>query len=230
MSDRRAAAVAALEGAIGYVFSDRALFERSLTHPSVGDGAKHVAHYERLEFLGDRVLNLLTAEHLLDRETEAREGALSPMLASLVNRTACARVARRLGLGPALRLSPGESKSGGREKDNILADACEAVMAAIYIDGGLPAARAFFHHAWADEFGALGRPEPKTALQEWAMARGLPLPAYRIIERTGPDHAPVFTVRVEVDGFPAIEARGRARQEAEKTAATAFLQKQGAPS
>jgi ribonuclease-3 len=189
-----------------------------------------VAHYERLEFLGDRVLNLLTAEHLLERETEAREGALSPMLASLVNRTACARVARRLGLGPALRLSPGESKSGGREKDNILADACEAVMAAIYIDGGLTAARAFFQHAWAEEFGLLGRPEPKTALQEWAMARGLPLPAYRIVERTGPDHAPVFTVRVEVDGFPAIEARGRARQEAEKTAATAFLQKQGAPS
>ncbi|CAN5331678.1 ribonuclease III [soil metagenome] len=225
MTDKRAIAVAALQAAIGHVFTDKDLLERALTHPSVGEGARAVRHYERLEFLGDRVLNLLAAERLLALHPDAREGEMSPKLAAVVNGKACARVARRLYLGEALRLSPGETKSGGREKDTILGDACEALMAAVYIDAGLDAARAFFLHAWAEEFdGEICRlREPKTELQEWAQGRGHVLPVYTIISRQGPDHAPNFTVEVAIPGFPPERGEGRSRQDAEKAAALAML-------
>jgi ribonuclease-3 len=228
MTDRRQAAVVALETAVGHIFADRQLLERALTHPSVGEGGKIVAHYERLEFLGDRVLNLCAAEALLALYPAAPEGELSPRLAALVNGRTCARVARRLGLGEALRLSAGESKTGGRDKDTILGDACEALMAAIYVDAGFEAARGFFDRAWADEFAAAGEArvrEPKTELQEWAQGRGLPLPAYEILTRTGPDHAPVFTVQVRIEGFEPERGQGRSRQDAEKAAALAMIVK-----
>ena len=140
----RLPAVEALEQRIGHSFADRDLLERALTHASVGDGARKVRHNERLEFLGDRVLNLLAAERLLALDPEAKEGVLSPRLAALVNGKACARVARRIGLAQALRLSGSASKIGARESDGVLGDACEALMAALYIDGGLDTARAFF--------------------------------------------------------------------------------------
>ena len=233
MTDKRAVAVAVLEEALGRAFTDRELFERALTHPSVGEGQRSVAHYERLEFLGDRVLNLLAAERLLELYPEAPEGALSPRLAALVNGRACARVARRLGLGAALRLSGGESKTGGRDKDTILGDACEALLAAVYIDGGLDAARAIFRRAWTEELAALDgvrAREPKTELQEWAQGRGLPLPAYSVVSRTGPDHAPSFTVEVSVEGLPPERGEGRSRQDAEKAAALVMLMnREGAP-
>jgi ribonuclease-3 len=227
---QRAHAVAELERKLGHRFSDRELLERALTHSSVGEGAKQVRDYERLEFLGDRVLGLLAAERLIELYPNAPEGELSPRLQALVNRDACARAARRMGVGPALRLSPGESKSGGREKDTILGDACEALIAAVYIEGGLEPVRAFFREFWAPEFAAVDRPrvkDAKSALQEWAQGRGRPLPVYAVLSREGPDHAPLFTVEVRVEGSAPISAEGKSRQEAEKAAATAMLKREG---
>ena len=222
----RLEAIAALEQRIGHAFADRDLLERALTHSSVGDGARKVHHNERLEFLGDRVLNLLAAERLLSLDHDAKEGVLSPRLAALVNGKACARVARRIGLAPAMRLSGSATKIGARESDGVLGDACEALMAALYIDGGLEAARTFFNAAWQEEFDTPSNTrghDPKTRLQEWAQARGLSLPLYAVVQRTGPDHAPTFTVAVTIEGFDAERGEGKSRQEAEKAAALAML-------
>lgn len=226
--NRREVAVAELEGRIGHVFQDRELLERALTHASVGDGALKVRHYERLEFLGDRVLNLLAAERLMALNSEAREGEMSRLMASLVNYHACARVARRIGLPNALRMAPSASKIGARDKDTVLGDACEALIGAIYIDDGLDAARTFFLEFWAEEFERLDAPQvkdPKTQLQEWAQGRGLPLPLYKVVGREGPDHAPSFTVSVSVGDYEPELAEGRSRQEAEKAAALVMLLK-----
>lgn len=226
--NRRQVAVVELEGRIGYVLQDRGLLERALTHASVGEGAVKVLHYEQLEFLGDRVLNLLAAETLMARHPQAREGELSRMVADLVNYHACARVARVVGLPEALRLSASATKVGARENDSILGDACEALIAAIYLDGGLEAARDFFARFWTSEVERLDAPrakDPKTALQEWAQARSLPLPVYSVVTREGPDHAPLFTVQVTIQGFDPESAPGRSKQEAEKAAALTMLQK-----
>jgi ribonuclease-3 len=225
--NRREVAVAELEALIGRAFDDPSLLERALTHASVGEGAVKVAHNEQLEFLGDRVLNLLAAEALMRRHPEAREGELSRMVAALVNYQACARVARRMGLPAAMRLSASATKIGARENDAILGDACEAVMAAIHLDAGLGAARDFFDRLWTDEIERLDAPrakDAKTALQEWAQGRGLALPAYRVVAREGPDHAPAFTVEVAIAGFAPAVAQGRSKQEAEKAAAALLLQ------
>lgn len=230
--NRREVAVAALEGRIGHIFHDRELLERALTHASVGEGALKVRHYERLEFLGDRVLNLLAAERLMALNPDAREGEMSRLMAGLVNYHACARVARRIGLPDALRMAPSASKIGARDKDTVLGDACEALIGALYIDDGLDAARAFFLEFWTDEFARLDEPrtkDPKTQLQEWAQGRGLPLPAYKVVGREGPDHAPIFTVSVNVGDYEPEHAEGRSRQEAEKAAATVMLLKREGP-
>lgn len=224
----RVEAVSALEQRVGHVFEDRDLLERALTHSSVGDGARKVRHNERLEFLGDRVLNLLAAERLLALDPDAKEGVLSPRLAALVNGKACARVARRIGLAPAMRLSGSATKIGARESDGVLGDACEALMAALYIDGGLEAARTFFNMAWQEEFDTPANArggDPKTRLQEWAQALGLPLPGYVVVKRTGPAHAPLFTVAVTILGHDPEQGEGRSRQEAEKAAALTMLLK-----
>ena len=226
----RAEAVASLEARLGWDFRDRDLLERALTHASVGEGAKRVRDNERLEFLGDRVLGLHAAEWLIDRYPKAKEGELSPRLQALVNRTACANVARRLGLGPALRLSGGETKTGGREKDGILGDACEALLGAVFLDGGLEASRGVFLTHWSEEFAALDEPriqDPKSMLQEWSLGKKRTLPIYRVVERTGPDHAPEFVVEVQVDGVPPERGEGGSRQDAEKAAALALLQREG---
>lgn len=230
--NRRAAAVAQLEARIGHPFSDRDLLERALTHASVGEGATKVRHYERLEFLGDRVLNLLAAERLMGLDAEAREGELSRRLANLVNYQACAAVARDIGLGDALRLSASATKIGARESDTVLGDACEALIGALYVDGGFEAARDFFLRFWAKAFDGLGSPrgkDPKTQLQEWAQGQGLPLPTYGVVAREGPDHAPAFTVEVRVQGYDPEAAQGRSKQEAEKAAALAMLLKHEGP-
>lgn len=228
----RDAAVAELERRIGYVFHDRDLLERALTHASVGDGAKTVRHNERLEFLGDRVLNLCAAERLMALDPDAREGEMSRLLASLVNYHACARAAARAGLPEAMRMSASATKVGARKSDAVLGDACEALIAALYVDGGLECARAFFLKFWQEEFARLDEPrskDPKTQLQEWAQGQGLPLPAYEIISREGPDHAPSFTVSVEVEGYPPEQAQGRSRQDAEKAAAQQMLLRREGP-
>jgi len=228
MNDR-ADAVHTLEQRLGRAFSDPKLLERALTHASVGGGSGKVRDNEVLEFIGDRVIGLLAAERLAELHPQAPEGELAPRLNALVCRQACAGVARRMGLGPALRLSGSETKTGGRDKDSILAGACEAVMAAIYQDGGLEAARAVFLDLWSETIDALpGSPrDAKTALQEWAQGQGKPLPAYSVTSRSGPDHAPTFTVAVEVQGLAPAEAQGRSRQEAEKAAAAELLQREG---
>ena len=226
----RTEAVAALEARVGHPFRDRELFERALTHASVGEGTRRVRDNERLEFLGDRVLGLLAAEHVTEFYPAVREGALNTKLVALVNKGACARVARRIGLGPALRLAPGETKTGGREKDTILGDACEALLGALYLDGGLEAARLLFAREWAEEFAALDTPrveDPKSQLQQWALQAKRQLPIYRVVDRTGPDHAPAFLVEVKVDHLPPATAEGKSHQEAEKAAALAMLQREG---
>ena len=230
----RVQAAAELERRLGHVFSDRALLERALTHASVGEGGKPqgrpVRDNERLEFLGDRVLGLLVADRLHRDFPEADEGQLSSRLHSLVDKAACARVGHRLKLGEALRLSPGESKSGGRRKDGIVANAVEAVLAAVWLDGGMDAARAMFERAWTEELAAPAAPRlanPKSALQEWSQGQGRPLPVYEVVERKGSDHAPTFTVQVSIEGLEPLTARGRSRQEAEKVAAVALLKREG---
>lgn len=228
MNDR-ALAVKDLERRLGHVFSDQALLERALTHASVGGGGK-IRDNEVLEFIGDRVIGLLAAERLAQLHPLATEGDLAPRLNALVSREACAEVARRVNLGPALRLSGSETKTGGRDKTSILAGACEAVMAAIYQDGGLEAARTAFLDLWSealDQAGAARPQDAKTALQEWAQGQGRPLPTYAVVARRGPDHQPMFTVSVEVDGLAPVAAEGRSRQEAEKAAAALLLQNVG---
>jgi len=223
----RVVAIEALERRLGYAFHDRLLLERALTHASVGDGAaKPGLDNERLEFLGDRVLGLLTAERLIALDPVASEGDLAPRLNALVNRQTCARVARAIGLGPALRLSGAETRTGGRDKDSILGNACEALIAALYQDAGLDNTRRIFLDIWRDEFDALSAPRPKdakTQLQEWAQARGRPLPSYAVVGRDGPEHAPVFTVEVTVEGHGRAQGQGSSRQTAEKSAAQSMI-------
>lgn len=235
MANVRAEAVAALRRRLGHEFKDPALLERALTHASVGEGGgqadgRRPADNERLEFLGDRVLGLLVADRLTRDFPSADEGQLSARLHALVDKSACARVGERLGIGPALRLSAGETKTGGRRKAGVIADAVEAVLAAVYRDGGLAAAKAMFDIAWAEEFASPPAPaltNPKSALQEWAQGLGRPLPTYRVVERTGSDHAPTFVVEAAVVGFDPERQSGRSRQEAEKAAATALLKREG---
>ncbi len=236
MADSRKAAVAQLQARLGHRFNDPALLELALTHSSVGHGAPQDARgrpfqdNQRLEFLGDRVLGLLVAERLMRDFPDADEGVMSTRLHSLVDKPACARVAEALGVGPALRLAPSETKQGGRRRESLLGDAMEAVLAAVYYDGGLGTAREVFNRAWAHE---LDTPpsrvalNPKSALQEWAMAQGKPLPRYRIVSQTGSDHAPTFTIEAEVEGYAPAQAKGRSRQDAEKAAATELLKREG---
>ena len=224
--DRRAAAIAELEIRLDYRFNDRALLERALTHASVGGGA---ADNERLEFLGDRVLALVIAETLLTRDPDAEAGPLSKRLHVLVNRDSCADVGRALGVGPALRLPGGETRRGARDQARFLADACEALIGAIYLDAGMEVARERVLALWS---GLLESPHderianPKSRLQEWAVAAGRGAPAYRLVSRDGPDHAPVFTVEAAVAGAAPARASAGSRQAAEKAAALALLERE----
>ena len=222
MADRRAGAVAALARKLGHDFRDPSLLDQALTHASVGEGAERDARgrpfldNQRMEFLGDRVLGLLVAERLMRDLPTADEGEMSSRLHALV--------------GGAMRLSPGEAKQGGRRREGVLGDAMEAILAAIWLDGGMDAARAVFERAWAAELAAPARKSltnPKSALQEWALGQGKPLPVYRIVERTGSDHAPTFSVEASVAGYAPLTAQGRSRQDAEKAAAIGLLQREG---
>ena len=216
-----------LEARIGWTFARRALLEEALIHASAAEGRRDVVTNERLEFLGDRVLGLVVAEHLLEADATCREADLALRLNALVNRMACARAARAVDLGAALTLSKAEDLSGGRDKDTILADACEALIAALYLDGGLTAARAFVTRAWGEALAAGGRAvrDPKTALQEWAAARRLEGPVYTVEGRDGPDHAPRFVVDVRVAGAGDARGEGGSKRDAERAAAAALLEK-----
>ena len=236
MADRRAEAVRALTAKLGHGFRDAGLLELALTHASVGEGAVRDARgrpfmdNQRLEFLGDRVLGLLVADRLVRDYPDADEGEMSSRLHGLVDKAACARAAEALGVGDAMRLSPGEAKQGGRRREGVLGDAMEAILAAVWLDGGIDAARNVFDRAWAAELAAPPKravSNPKSALQEWALGQGRALPTYRIVERTGSDHAPTFTVEASVEGYPPLTAQGRSRQDAEKSAAIGLLQREG---
>lgn len=213
---------------IGRRFVDLALLERALTHASHGDGRSRSQSNERLEFLGDRVLGLLTAQTLHQRFESLDEGGLAHRLNSLVNKQACARAARRCNLGEALRLSPAEERLGGREKDSILADACEAVIGALFLDGGLQAAREFYDQFWAEELSGLTkRPkDAKSRLQEWAAGKHLPPPVYETLARKGPDHRPVFEVEVTINGLGSGRGEGSSKQIAQRAAAAALLKRE----
>jgi ribonuclease-3 len=216
----------ALAARLGHRFETRALLERAVTHPSAAPRHGEGSHgYERLEFLGDRVLGLVVADLLLARFPEESEGALGRRLAELVRRETLAEVAGRLGLAGCVRLAKGERAAGERDNPAILADVCEAVLGALYLDGGLGAARAVIEPLWAPLIETAEHPpqDAKTALQEWAQGRGLPLPEYRELSRSGPAHEPIFTVEVSVAGDSSARGEGRSKRLAEQSAAGRLL-------
>jgi len=190
-----------------------------------------VGSNERLEFLGDRVLGLVIANKLHALYPEDREGALALKFNALARREACVAAAEAAGLAPHLILAAGEAGSGGRLKGAILGGAIEAVIAALYLDGGMKAARKFVERYWEDAFAGLGRDmrDAKTALQEWAQGREgkRGAPAYRVVRRKGPDHAPHFAVEVCVEGETPETGEGRSKREAEQAAARAMLERLG---
>jgi ribonuclease III len=222
------AKLAELEARIGYVFKDRALLREAVTHGSVHEGKKQRRDYDRLEFLGDRVLGLCVAERLLAEHQTEQEGELAPRFNALVNRHACARAARAAGLGDAIVLSPSEDANGGRNKEAILGDVCESVIAALYLDNGLETARAFITRFWGNAFDdAKGvQRDAKTALQEWAAARKKHL-RYVDVGQSGPEHAPHFIIEAHVEGFEPISGEGSSKRDAQRAAAEAFLKARG---
>ncbi len=221
-----------LAQSIGHVFVRPALLVEALTHPSAVAPARGKSrrraiqrHYERLEFLGDRVLGLVIADLLWHRFESEPEGPMTRRMADLVRRESVARVALDIGLDRHLALSPADAAAGAARNPSILADVCEAVIAAIYLDGGLAAAASFIGRWWEpliDETVAPPR-DPKTQLQEWAQARGLGLPAYRLIATEGPDHAPRFTVAASVAQSDEASATASSKRAAEAEAAAALL-------
>ncbi|MEO6013390.1 MAG: ribonuclease III [Devosia sp.] len=215
-----------LEARLGYKFADPDLLERALTHSSAIAPAKRIAQsYQRLEFLGDRVLGLVVAEMLYRRSPKANEGELSRSLNALVRKETCASIARELQIGPELILGDSEARTGGAEKDAILGDAIEAVIGAVYMDGGLGPAAEIIERLFGEHGGGSDgdRADAKTTLQEWAQGRGLEPPIYAQIERTGPDHAPEFTIAVRLGDFAPLTASGPSKKLAEHKAAEAFL-------
>ncbi|WP_342641905.1 ribonuclease III [Rhodoligotrophos ferricapiens] len=220
---------------IGHQFAHPELLERAVTHASypalrrklqarmADQDATH--DNERLEFLGDRVLALIIAEELFKCFPASAEGELAPRLNALVRKETCADVARSLDLGRFLRLGSSEAAAGGRTKTAILGNAVEAVIAAIYLDGGIEAARAFISRYWRPHFDGISvmAKDRKSALQEWAQGRGLPAPVYREVARTGPDHAPLFKIEVAIEGYPVQEGEGTSKRAAEQAAAHAFI-------
>ena len=220
----------AVEAALSHQFVDPSLLRRALTHASYGGGQTDVSvTYQRLEFLGDRVLALVIATALTARFPDADEGELARRLNHLVRAETCALVARRLAFEKHIRTDDLDVTKPTRAARAVLADVCESLIAALYLDAGLEKARTFILANWQDlmeEEGAARR-DPKTALQEWAHARNKATPLYREIGREGPDHAPVFDIRVEVDGVEPVTARGKSKRDAQQSAAQQMLEREG---
>jgi len=214
-----------LEAALSHRFENPALLIEALTHPSARQrNAASERGYERLEFLGDRVLGLIIAQLLWQRFPDDDEGALTRRHVTLVRRETLATVAREIGLGGFIVVSSGEDAAGVRQNTSVLADVCEALIAALYLDGGLAVAQRFVERYWERRVGA-AQPlrDPKTALQEWAQARGLNLPSYTVVDTSGPPHRRRFTVTVSVSGAKSETASGTSKREAEAAAAAALL-------
>jgi ribonuclease-3 len=227
---RRRPSTDGFEERIGHHFQNPALLEQALTHISALAGSRNRAgSYQRLEFLGDHVLGLAVSDMLFRAFPNADEGEMSRRLADLVRKEACADVARAIELGAAIRLGASEANAGGRGRSAILADVCEALIGAVFVDGGYAAASALIERLWSERMRTPVRPlrDAKTLLQEWAQARGLPTPAYREVERKGPDHDPEFRVTVELPHLAPAEGLGRSKRAAEQAAASAMLTRAG---
>lgn len=218
----------ALQERLGYRFKEIALLEQALTHKSFVTGRKHASN-QRLEFLGDRVLGLAVAEMLYNFFPGNLEGELSQRHTALVRNETCVEVALSLDLGAHVRLGAGERNSGGANNHSILGDACEAVIGAIFLDGGYEPAKAMIERSWQALMRASAQAprDAKAVLQEWALGQGLPVPHYREVERTGPDHKPIFRVSVELPGIVAEEGVGPSKREAERAAASTMLAREG---
>jgi ribonuclease III len=223
---------------LGHRFADAGLLRQALVHPSAlparagerGSRRSSVREYERLEFLGDRVLGLVVSHMLYSAFPGESEGALAKRLGALVRRETVARVADTVGLGSHLVLSRGEAESGGRSSVSVLADAFEAVIGALYLDAGLPVADAFVRRHWQPLLEEDAHPpqDPKTALQEWAQGAGLPLPRYALVASEGPPHLPIFCIEVHVGELAPARGTGRSKQVAQQAAAAAMLEQIGA--
>jgi len=230
MTARKAADPEGLMAQLGHAFADPALLEDALTHPSLAGFRQRkknsTAPYERLEFLGDRVLGLAIAEWLYEKYPAASEGDMAKRHAALVNREALRAVALEIGLGDYLHLARGEDAVAARKNLATLSDAMEAVIGALYLDGGMKPARDFIHRFWQKDIGIAEAPaDPKTILQEWAQGQHLPLPQYKVIEHAGPAHAPKFTIEVNVRNHPPATAEGNSKRAAEKAAAKLFMER-----
>lgn len=232
-----------LAATLGHEFKDPTLLKTAVTHPSAiatarpRRGRKTKAEdmeaspdNQRLEFLGDRVLGLVISEMLFQAFPNEDEGALARRLAALVKQDSLDIVGREIELGRYLILSRGEEDGGGRDNPATLADACESVIGALYLDGGLETARRFVERYWRPKMAAEAKPpqDAKTALQEWAQAAGLALPRYTVVKSEGPPHDPVFEVAVSVAGQEPASARGRSKRAAEQAAARSLLDRVGA--
>lgn len=228
-SDVQKKAEAQLQKRLGHDFRDGDLLSRALTHGSATARSGPATSYQRLEFLGDRVLGLAVATMLHRSFPKAEEGELARRLNQLVRKETCAEVARDLKLGDAIRLGESEAQTGGKRKMAILADVCEAVIAAVYLDGGLEAAQTLIERHWGPRMTGYNGPlrDAKTMLQEWAQGRGKAAPRYIMTERSGPDHAPSFTVQVEIDGYQPATGTGGSKRLAEQRAAETALLREG---
>jgi len=219
---RKSKAQKELELRIGYSFGNPALLDRALTHISALAGAKNRAgSYQRLEFLGDHVLGLVISDMLFRAFPDAEEGELSRRLADLVRKETCADVARTMELGPAMKLGASEVNAGGRRRIAILADICEALIGAVFIDGGYASSAGLVERFWQERML-----KPTQPLRD-AQARGMPAPLYRELERSGPDHDPEFRVAVEIADCRPAEGVGRSKRAAEQAAAAAMLMREG---
>jgi ribonuclease-3 len=196
---------------------------------AIAGARSRAGSYQRLEFLGDHVLGLTISDMLFRTFPKADEGELSRRLADLVRKEACADVGRAIDLGDVIRLGASEANAGGRGRTAILADVCEAVIGAVFVDGGYAAAAALIERLWDERMRTPARPlrDSKTVLQEWAQARGLPTPSYREVERKGPHHSPEFRVTVELPHLAPAEGLGRSKRAAEQAAAAAMLVRAG---
>jgi len=224
---KKSEAIRSFEQRLGYEFSNLSLLVEALTHSSIASDFRK--DNQRLEFLGDRVLGLVMAEALLEIDQTAPEGTLAPRFNALVRKETCAEVARQIELGGVLKIGRSEMLSGGRRKDALLGDGMEAVIAAIYKDGGFEVAKTIIINLWGDRIKNVrgDARDAKTMLQEWAQARGQNPPNYEVISRSGPDHAPDFLVKVILDSGETSEALAGSKRQAEQMAAKALLQKIG---
>ncbi len=223
-------ATAAIEARIGHQFADPNLLTAAITHVSaLKPSRKRGESYQRLEFLGDHVLGLIVSDMLYRTFPSADEGEMSKRLADLVRKESCAEVAKSLGLTDDIKLGAVGAGAGARLRKSVLGDICEAVIGAVFLDGGYAAAADFVERNWTERMQKPRRPlrDPKTVLQEWAQGKGLPTPVYREVERTGPHHDPQFRVAVDLPGLAPAEGVGGSKRAAEKVAASVMIEREG---